>query len=94
MDSRGLAAGGGSTGCPARPESGRAGVPRASARRRLGDQDAVDDVDDPVGRAHVGGDDLRPVHEHVAAADADPHALAVERLDRRALDDALGGEPA
>ena len=84
----------------------RAGLPRhgpsfgpcrgaqGEQRRRLGNQDAVDDVDDPVGRAHVGGDDLRPVHEHAAAADADPHALAVERLDRRALDDALRGEPA
>src|SRR4051812_23809586 len=63
---------------PARSGPDRAGAPA----RPLRDEDAVDGVDDPVRCAHVGGDDLRRVHEHVPPADADADALAVERLDR------------
>jgi hypothetical protein len=51
-------------------------------------------VDDPVGGGDVGLGDLCAPDRDLAAADADPDRLPVERLDRAALHDLGRGQVA
>src|SRR5687768_18282895 len=78
------------------PRVARRGGSRATTRAAgallAGDQDSVDDVDDAVGGADVRGGDARAADAHGLAADADADALAVECLDRAALDDLGRGQ--
>ena len=71
---------------------GAAGPRRAREAVLAGDQDLVDDVDDAVGGADVRRGDAGAADAHGLAADADADALAVERLDRAALDDLGRGQ--
>src|SRR6185503_21080888 len=55
------------------------------------DEDAVDDVDDAVGRSDVWLDDAGVVHFHGATRHFDPHRGALEGGDRAAPADLRGG---
>src|SRR3954447_7419771 len=68
------------------------GGSEAARRCSAGDQHLVDDVDDAVGRGDVGRGDACAADEDLAVADANADSLAVERLDRVALDDLGGGQ--